>query len=519
MANAFPDLPDDDSLLRLSLPELSGVGHVFASTLEQRMGLDKATRVRPAADAKATLVNLIKDCYFDCLSTTEDIVKIKTPARRTRRTPRPAPASAPAGEYLTAEEDTPEPTARFAQVAAATLLSKSPQLSLAARLAASAPGRRSSVSAERDLAAPEEQDLAEQDLAAPEELSRPATEGTLKPKPAPRSPATGGKETLGFVGAAELAVERLRMEMESEREQRQLDLAAQRRENELAQARHEAALAELRAESEAKIAALSAGSKKAEKEEEPKLDYVPRYDGSWLTVDEDGQESVKHSAWKVGRSAGDSDQPRRLDLRQTELYDALRSAEGKLKNPGRYHEYSTLYSACSFLSDANQYLQDQTHVLLNPDASREAKAEILDRLTNTNVEAYNMLVRRVNTIELLVRKEMPDRTEEERATDAAQLSYIEKRCPGFERLLGSDSALDEAMAAYLEEFSGLKDAQTTRYLARSAGEAAAKAGSVGKKKPAPGSGVRSRVTVSTTGSTAISGSAAAANASRAGGRT
>ena len=382
----------------------------------------------------------------------------------------------------------------------------------------------------RTPAAQVQDDEPEQGLSAPAPTPALAPELILDaPAPAPgpaaavHAPAPAGAALGGVAQDPAFQQAQVLQMVMQQMDQQRLQAA---RDAELAEARHAALLAQYREDSaasaerlaamEASIAATSSGKGKKGKKDEPERNYVEHYDG---IVSPDGE--IRRNEWDCGRKPGDSSAPRVLDLRRTQIYDALRGTEGKVKNPGRYHEFGNSYSACSFLWDTGTYLDDMMPVLLAEDTSPELRAGILERLSNTIGGVYAMLNRRVNYIQLLVRKDNPGRNEEEKRRDSAMLAFINRRQDlGENDLLGSDCEIDKQMKEYMEDIGNRIDDNTTRSIARSAGEAAAKAAGVGKDigRLKRADTVRQTTTVSATGNAARGLTATSATAAATGGR-
>jgi hypothetical protein len=107
---------------------------------------------------------------------------------------------------------------------------------------------------------------------------------------------------------------------------------------------------------QATIEQLSADKARVADDGEEEKEYVPHYDGHITSpsLAADGTESHAdlYTPWQVGRERSKAahqggDKPRPLDIKGTPVYDTLKSKD--LKKSGRYHEYTSLYSGCSFL--------------------------------------------------------------------------------------------------------------------------------------------------------------------------
>ena len=168
-------------------------------------------------------------------------------------------------------------------------------------------------------------------------------------------------------------------------------------------------------EQKATIARLADASSATPKKEDP-LEYVPHYDGHTQSpgLVEGAEPSIEYSPWQKGRDRSKAahqggDKPRPLDCRGTPVYDVLVKTKD-IKKSGRYHEYTNVYSSCSFLWDVIRFLTDVTPALLDKDQPIGLKADAISRIHNSLTGIYDLLNLRANVVELLVVKDCADGT-------------------------------------------------------------------------------------------------------------
>jgi hypothetical protein len=242
---------------------------------------------------------------------------------------------------------------------------------------------------------------------------------------------------------------------------------------------------------QATIEQLSADKAKGDDGEEV-LEYAPHYDGHITSpsLAADGTESHAdlYTPWQVGRERSKAahqggDRPRPLDIKGTPVYDTLKSKD--LKKSGRYHEYTCLYSGCSFLWDAIQFLTDLTPTLLDPDSPKELKSEVVTRLHNSLSGVYDLLNLRANVVELLSVKDCTDGSfdEDERARADTLIKHMEKSQKGFGMSLGNESDIHHGLKKAKLALDSKVEEAYNRSLAKSCAEAAIKALSSGSGAP------------------------------------
>ena len=249
--------------------------------------------------------------------------------------------------------------------------------------------------------------------------------------------------------------------------------------------------------------------------------FPPHYDGTTVTTLPSGETVTHYTPWTSGRqdkSDPKGNIPRILDLRGSEMYEELAKND---KRTARFHEYQTHYSVCSFLFDIQQYLTDMMPVLMDSETTAEERGVVLDGLYNGISGVYGVASRRVSVIELLTRRDSPTAKPEEKERDQALINYMERKCAGFERFLGSASGIDDNFKMYMQSFDEQMETALHKRLVRNAGEAAAKSAQGSGSSSSAGAtrrrGQTAKVTVTTTGGS-VSGSAAAGAASAGGKR-
>ena len=271
-------------------------------------------------------------------------------------------------------------------------------------------------------------------------------------------------------------------------------------------------------EHKASLDKLAAAASATPKKEEPK-EYAPHYDGHTHSPGlVDGEEStIEYSPWQKGRDRSKAahqggDKPRPLDCSGTPTYDVLTKTKD-IKKSGRYHEYTNLYSGCSFLWDVLRFLTDMTPLLLDKDQPMGVKADTIDRVHNSLTGIYDLLNLRANVVELLVVKDCADGTfsDEERARADTLIAHMEKSQTGFGMKLGNESDIHNGLRKAKESMDIKVEEAYNRSLAKTCAEAAVKALSSGssssKKVPFK---PKTRITV--TGNGPVSAAAGAAKA-------
>jgi len=271
-------------------------------------------------------------------------------------------------------------------------------------------------------------------------------------------------------------------------------------------------------ENKASLEELKAAASATPKKEVP-LEYTPHYDGHTHSPGlVEGEEStIQYSPWQKGRDRSKAahqggDKPRPLDCSGTPTYDVLTKSKD-IKKSGRYHEYTNLYSGCSFLWDVLRFLTDMTPLLLDKDQPMGVKADTIDRVHNSLTGIYDLLNLRANVVELLVVKDCADGTfsDEERARADTLIAHMEKSQTGFGMKLGNESDIHNGLRKAKESMDIKVEEAYNRSLAKTCAEAAVKALSSGssssKKVPFK---PKTRITV--TGNGPVSAAAGAAKA-------
>lgn len=279
-------------------------------------------------------------------------------------------------------------------------------------------------------------------------------------------------------------------------------------------ASHKAQMDDLRKEiGEARAEAAANKAKPDEDDEERNLLYAPHYDGSFQSpvVAPDGTvtQEVVINPFTAGRTLSDKatygDMPRVVDTRETDVTKEL--AKGKTGTPksARQQEFQVLYSSCSYLFDALQLFQESIALLIAPDSQVDEQKEVCSRLQNTFHGAFNLLMRRLNTIELLTAADSDSVSAEDKIVIKAQLKQLELQCPGFSQFLGNHSMVDPKLKAMIKTMDSQHITETNRYLVKASAQAAVDLVKGGKgtkataaaKKAAKKVGFKSRVTTTT----------------------
>ena len=263
---------------------------------------------------------------------------------------------------------------------------------------------------------------------------------------------------------------------------------------------------------EARAEAAAAKAKPVDEDEERDLLYAPHYDGSFKSpvVAPDGTVSQELiiNPFTAGRTLSDKatygDMPRVVDTRETDVTKEL--AKGKTGTPksARQQEFQVLYSSCSYLFDALQLFQESIALLIAPDSPVDEQKEVCTRLQNTFHGAFNLLMRRLNTIELLTAADSDSVSAEDKIVIKAQLKQLELQCPGFSQFLGNHSMIDPKLKAMIKTMDSQHITETNRYLVKASAQAAVDLVKGGKgkananaKKAAKKVGFKSRVTTTT----------------------
>ncbi len=322
------------------------------------------------------------------------------------------------------------------------------------------------------------------------EPSAPAPAPAPEPAPAPAppvAPAGADPNLTAMLSMVQQITEAADRRAEKDREESRKLMEAQSRRNDEVMLRLTLQLDK----QQATIEQLSADKAKGDDGEEV-LEYAPHYDGHITSpsLAADGTESHAdlYTPWQVGRERSKAahqggDRPRPLDIKGTPVYDTLKSKD--LKKSGRYHEYTCLYSGCSFLWDAIQFLTDLTPTLLDPDSPKELKSEVVTRLHNSLSGVYDLLNLRANVVELLSVKDCTDGSfdEDERARADTLIKHMEKSQKGFGMSLGNESDIHHGLKKAKLALDSKVEEAYNRSLAKSCAEAAIKALSSGSGAP------------------------------------
>ena len=323
---------------------------------------------------------------------------------------------------------------------------------------------------------------------APPPAPAPAPAPEPAPAPAPPvAPAGADPNLTAMLSMVQQITEAADRRAEKDREESRKLMEAQSRRNDEVMLRLTLQLDK----QQATIEQLSADKAKGDDGEEV-LEYAPHYDGHITSpsLAADGTESHAdlYTPWQVGRERSKAahqggDRPRPLDIKGTPVYDTLKSKD--LKKSGRYHEYTCLYSGCSFLWDAIQFLTDLTPTLLDPDSPKELKSEVVTRLHNSLSGVYDLLNLRANVVELLSVKDCTDGSfdEDERARADTLIKHMEKSQKGFGMSLGNESDIHHGLKKAKLALDSKVEEAYNRSLAKSCAEAAIKALSSGSGAP------------------------------------